>query len=499
MKVALVYPDYAPSKTLAAPADYGFYAEGISSLAAVLRDGGYDVSLLHFIAAPSRDDVVARLAAAAPDVVGFSCRTTIWPEVRRLAAVAREAAPKALRVVGGVHATLAPEEIAADDNVDVVVVGEGEYPLLELCDALSRGRDYADIANLRVRRNGGWRVNAVRPLLEDLDALPLPDYDIYDGSRLYDLAIATGPVMLSRGCPYQCFYCCNHQLQKAYPNRKHYARFRSPARSIAYIQNLRRRFPGLKYLNVTDNILPLEREWFFEFARLYKEQVALPFACRWRHNLVRRDVVAALKEMGCYLIHFGLESGNEGIRREVINRQMSNEQIIAAHALCREVGVATLTYNMAGLPHETKAKFLETVKINARVRPNRIVLSVFYPYPHTALHDLAERENLLAPEFDYESESYLVQPAFPLPQVRFAYEYFIPAIRWYQLLGQLGGLGRLVARATDALYRSPLLPHRLLVVAARAARAVYTGLKLFVRRRMPALYVKLRDARVRRA
>jgi anaerobic magnesium-protoporphyrin IX monomethyl ester cyclase len=498
VKVALVYPDYAPSKTLAAPADYGFYAEGVSAVAAALEEAGHDVGLIHLIVRPGRDEFEAKVREAAPDVVGFSSRTTIWPEIRRLAGIAREAADAPV-VAGGVHATLAPEEVAASPEIDVAVVGEGEYPLLELCEALEAGRDWRAVDNLWFRENGDVRRNPTRPLIADLDALPLPAYDIYDPDILYDVAIDTGPVMLSRGCPYMCTYCCNHQLKQAYPDRKHYARFRSPARSIEYIENLRAAFPNVKYLNITDNILPLEREWFFEFIELYKERVGLPFTCRYRYNLVARDVLEALKEAGCYLVHFGLESGSDELRRRVLNRQMSNEQVEEAHNLCRDVGLATLTYNMVGLPHEDKALFLDTVKLNARVRPNRIVLSVFYPYPHTALHELCEREELLAPVFDYESESYLEQPAFPVAQVRFCQAYFVPAIRYYQILGRLGLVGRALARVSDAFYKSRVLPHKVLAGIARLGRSLYDGTKLFVRRRLPGVYVKLRDWRVRRA
>lgn len=498
MKVALVYPDYAPSKTLAAPADYGFYAEGISSVAAVLEQTGHDVTLVHLLGRPERDEFEAKLKEAAPDVVGFSSRTTIWPEIRRLAGIAQEATDAPV-VAGGVHAILAPEEVAASPEVDIAVVGEGEYPLLELCEALTADRDWRGIDNLWFREDGALRRNPTRPLIEDLDTLPLPAYDIYDTDILYDVAIDTGPVMLSRGCPYMCTYCCNHQLKRAYPNYRRYARFRSPARSIEYIEHLRTTFPNVKYLNITDNILPLEREWFFEFIGLYKERVGLPFACRYRYNLVTRDILEALAEAGCYLVHFGLESGNEDLRRTVLNRRISDEETEEAHRLCREAGLATLTYNMVGLPHENKARFLDTVKMNARVRPNRIVLSVFYPYPHTALHQLCEREELLAPAFDYESESYLVQEGFPEAQVRFCQAFFVPAIRYYQLLGRLGAAGRALARVSDALYKSRWLPHGALVAAAKVGRGLYEGTKLFIRRRMPGLYVKLRDWRVRRA
>ncbi len=101
--------------------------------------------------------------------------------------------------------------------------------------------------------------------------------------------------------------------------------------------------------------------------------------------------------------------------------------------------------------------------------------------------------------FDYESESYLEQPAFPVAHVRFCQAYFVPAIRYYQILGRLGALGRGLARASDAFYKSRLLPHKVLVAVAKLGRSLYDGTKLFVRRRLPKFYVKLRDWRVRRA
>jgi radical SAM superfamily enzyme YgiQ (UPF0313 family) len=171
VKVALVYPDYAPSKTLAAPADYGFYAEGVSAVAAALEEAGHDVNLIHLIGSPGRDEFEAKVREAAPDVVGFSSRTTVWPEIRRLAGIAREAADAPV-VAGGVHATLAPEEVATSPEIDVAVVGEGEYPLLELCEALEAGRDWRAVDNLWFRENGDVRRNPTRPLIADLDALP---------------------------------------------------------------------------------------------------------------------------------------------------------------------------------------------------------------------------------------------------------------------------------------------------------------------------------------
>ena len=447
---------------------------------------------------PSRDFFEGELDRIAPDILAFSARTTIFDEVTRLAGYAKAKHDLPV-VVGGVHPTIAPELVARSPQVDVTCVGEGEFPFVEMCDAMENGRDFSSIDNLWVRSNGDIKRNPTRPMLEDIDVLPFPDYDIYNPDILYSIAVDTGPVMLSRGCPYMCTYCCNHAMKQAYPNKKHYARYRSPQNSIGYLKNLLKKFPDTKYINFLDNILPLYGDWFDEFIELYEEEIKLPYVCRHRHNLVKYDDLVKLKETGCYLIHFGLESGNSEMRKKVLNRQESYDQIIRAYEWCHDIGISTLTYNMVGLPGENKTKFLDTIKLNARVRPNRMVLSVFYPYPHTALHDIAESSGIMAEQFDYEVESYLEQPGFPVTQVQFCHRYFRFATRWYMLLNKLGALGKPFLLVSDAIYKSPLLPHRLLNVVAGIAGRAFEGFKLFIRRRLPGVYIWLRDKVVRRS
>jgi radical SAM superfamily enzyme YgiQ (UPF0313 family) len=148
MKVALVYPDYSPSQHLTTPAEYGFYSEGISSIAAVLNGGGHDPDLVHLTMVPTEEYFVETVRALEPDIVGFSSRTTIFDEVRRLAGYIRDAVGVPV-VVGGVHPTIAPELVAEAPEVDVTCVGEGEIPFLELCDALEAGRAYDSISSTR--------------------------------------------------------------------------------------------------------------------------------------------------------------------------------------------------------------------------------------------------------------------------------------------------------------------------------------------------------------
>ena len=168
--------------------------------------------------------------------------------------------------------------------------------------------------------------------------------------------------MLSRGCPYNCTYCCNHQIKQVYPNIKDYTRFHTPEKSIQYIKAVLDKYPDMRYVDFRDNILPFNLDWFFDFIQRYKTEIALPFACRYRANLVKEEVIEALKDAGCYLVHFGVESGNEYISNQVLNRGIKREQLERAFDLCHKYKMSTLSYNMVGLPDETLETALDTIK-----------------------------------------------------------------------------------------------------------------------------------------
>lgn len=495
MRITFLYPDF-PTRWDPHESAYGYYSEGLASISAVLKQAGHHTQLVHLIHPPMAGEVTSAVRETEPDLLAITCRTTIFPILLEVMRPLRKALPNLPVVIGGYHPTLDPREVAEEGAglFDYICVGEGEGAMEELASALGRGRGGEDIDNLWVaQRSGEWRRNLVRPLIEELDGLPLPDIELFDYSSLYDLRMNTAPVMVSRGCPFRCTYCCNHQLRQVYPNQDKYVRFRSPGRAIQYLRNITDRYPQVRYINFMDNILPLRPRWMREFVGMYARDIGLPFVCRYHAKVSDPQMIRELAEAGCYQIHFGVETGNDFLRNEILDRRVEKETIIEAFDACHRAGIATLSYNMVGLPHENKAKFLETVKLNARLNPGRKILSVFFPYPNTRLKVITEESGFLADRFDFEHELYLIQPQFQHREVIFCQRYFPLLVKWYNLLCRLPNLlGSPLSRLTDKFVVNRNIPHGALTAIANGAQWTVARAKGLIARLSPRLYTWLR-------
>ncbi len=433
MKVAFAYID--PSYEQMGP-----FHVGIASLIACLRQGGHDCCFIHLTGDVPDEQFAAFVEGECPGVVAFSLTTNAFPHAARLAKLARERSG-ALNVCGGVHATLCPEEVIAIRDIDAVCIGEGEGALLDLCNALDAGGDISNIPNLWVKglEKGELYRNDLRPLIEDLDSLPFPDRSVFPFERSFDLGfMKRGVFMASRGCPYNCTYCCSPAVKRLYGGRK-YIRFRSPANLIEEVERVTRDFPQAEYHVFHDDLLPMDKGWFADFTRLYSQRVKLPFEMNCHPGLMDRDIARMAREAGCSLIRFGIESGNEHIRRKVLERHIGDKGIIDAFACCDEAGIQTLSYNMIGLPYETRGQMLDTVRLNARVRPAVAHVSVFYPYPGTKAYDVCRDRGWLTDRHtdSYYEDSVLSQPSASPGQIRALRRRFDGLVRLYAGCGRM--------------------------------------------------------------
>jgi radical SAM superfamily enzyme YgiQ (UPF0313 family) len=294
-----------------------------------------------------------------------------------------------LAVFGGPHATFFPEMIY-EEGVDAVCRGEGEGAVVELAEALAAGRDYADVANLWVKRDGAVVQNEVRPLVEDLDELPFADREIlYEGDA--DLRDHPTKIFFAmRGCVFRCTYCFNHRFNELYRGRGRVCRTRSVDNLLAEMKYVRSRWP-LEYMQLDDDTFLLHRGgWLEEFAERLPREVGVPFMCNVRVDLVNAETVRLLKAAGCHAVWMGVETGDERLRREILKRSHTNEEIIAAVTLLRRRGIRVATQNLCGLPvPDPVAADEETLALNVACRPDFAWSSIFYPYPRTELGERA--------------------------------------------------------------------------------------------------------------
>ena len=493
-RMLLVYPDYTDRDTNGKSGG-GNYMEGLASISAVLKQAGHSVSLLHLVHWHDEAAFKKRLAAMGEfDIIGFSVRTTAFPDAQDYIRWTREERPDVLIICGGYHCTLVPDEVLAVDGVDCVCVGDGEYAELELCDKMSAGEDYTDVESLYFKMpDGTFKHNKIRPLFADLDRLPIPDFDLFDFDNLESSKVGTAIVVVSRGCFYNCTYCGNGNFRKVYPNKKLYARFRSPENAILYLKTLISKHPYIKFINFRDAIFNMFPDWFDKFMDMYKEEIGLPCTGNIRFDILTEATVKKMKECGFYTIDMGLESGDPEMRFKYLRRYQTDEMIINCSNWFHKYGIAQLTYNIIGLPFEDLHRALKTIKLNARIKSDRVIPNIFYPYEGTALYDISKEAGFI-PEGDFTKRRVpLVQPQFPEEQVLYIEGYFMHFVRRYRLAFALPQfLGKPYEKWLDHRVTGKHVPFRFYVRLHDCYAAVRNALKNFLVNKMPGLYVKLR-------
>jgi radical SAM superfamily enzyme YgiQ (UPF0313 family) len=487
MRVLFVFPDLFPNIT-----NYtGSLSFGLATLSAVLKQRGHEVCLYQITSEPSAEEFRARVREAAPDLVGFTATSHYAGRLPGWTALARDAA-RAPVIVGGAHATLAPEHVSSIADVDFTCVGEGEETLVELCDALQSGRDPSRIENLWVRSGDSVIRNPQRPRCQDLDALPDPDFTLFDFPRLYVVRRGIFPCLLSRGCGFHCTYCSIHALKRLSPGAGPFWRFLSPERGAHQLRDLIARYmPGPERVYFANAIFFPNLRWLREFAPLYKEHVGRPFTCNLRADFVTEETAALLRDMGCVVARLGVESGDETMTSEVLQRSLTTQQIRRAFDLLADHGIERWSYNMVGLPEETLPLALKTVRFNGEIRPERMHNFIFYPYPGTQLHELcASRGYLTGKEYEHAGLGVTVRlPNFRASDILFVHRFFVPLVRLYSVARAWRPRWRRAwGDSLDAVLASPWMPRGVLLGLEESYRNVRHRLGEFLVRRSPRLY-----------
>ena len=365
---------------------------GPAFLAAYLRQNGHEAGFIRVPHDQAIADIVAAIRQQTPGLIGVSLTTRQWLRAREVVGGLRKLSNIPV-VAGGLHPTFSPEDILAHEGFDYVCLGEGEAALLDLVNALEAGISAADayIDNIWVR--GGARPK-LRDPIEPLDSIPFMARDMLD-ERWGVHHIST-----QRGCPFPCTYCAARMFDQLYSDGKtaDYGRRRSHGSVLAELAEIQSRGP-LNYVIFLDDTFTIHHSWVREFCKVYKRDFAIPFSLHARVETVNKEILDELAEAGCRHITYGVESGSERVRREIMKRWASNQRFRDVFSWTKEVGIMPTANYIIGTPGETVAEMQETIMLHHELQPVDFGYFVYYPYPGTDLFQTC-RENGWLPE-DY--------------------------------------------------------------------------------------------------
>jgi radical SAM superfamily enzyme YgiQ (UPF0313 family) len=432
-KVMFVLPDVRPELYY----HTGSVFEGVAYLSAFLKQKGHSVTKFQPTTPVPVEPLLQAIEREKPDVIAYSAVTNMIKYVERWAPAVKAKYPHLFTICGGVHATSDAEGTIAIEGLDSVCIGEGEFAFTELCDRLDDGRDYHDIHSLWFKTPNGIIRNPTGKLPPTMDEYPFPDLDLFNIEETFYYKNRFATLKLSRGCPLPCTYCCNKMFMDVYPSN--YIRYRTPEKSIEYIKTYLSKYPNVDAIAFLDDILPMKPEWFREFARLYKEQVGVPYTSRCLVNVFKNDVAQLLADSGCYEVTFGVESGNEQYRLKALKRRQTDERIIQAFHECHAFGMTTRANMMVGLPHETMSQILSGIALCSKLKTRFILVSTFFPTPATELYDVCIKDGLIdknseIPDSPYNMGTALKQASVTPDQVEFARANYTALVRLYSLV-----------------------------------------------------------------
>jgi len=308
-----------------------------------------------------------------PDLVGISLSSTTFLTACAITKKIKE--NFSIPVIwGGIHPTLCPEECIP--HTDMVCIGEGEYPMLEVVQKIENKQPLTGIKNLWIKhQDGSIEKNPLRELISDLDSLPYPDFVDYGNKYLIDNGkIITKPVicpayrkymypiMSSRGCIFGCSFCANSVLRKIYKNKGYYHRRRSPENVIEEIMLA---ISSRTILSVWfwDDIFAYDEDWIARFSELYRKKIAIPFTCNAHPAYTKKQIIMMLKEAGLTYINMGIQSGSEEFCRKVFRRYSLNQNIIEFINFLKDIGIQFCYHFIVDNPAESEEDFNYNVEL----------------------------------------------------------------------------------------------------------------------------------------
>lgn len=378
---------------------------GLAFLASALREKRYEPAI--FDASIEKNPFLKLeniIKTGGFNIYGISFSSMTAEGAFKTAEIIKNADKNSIIIAGGYHPTVMTKETLANTNFDFVVHGEGEAALPELLEKIEKKEtDFEKLLGIAFRANGEIKINPSRPLIENLDTLPLPAYDLLKLNAYSSPSTTRKPYISyirSRGCPFSCNFC---GVQKMFTRRY---RFESPEKTIKNIEELIRKF-RVKEILFKDSEFVINKKSVIDFCDLLiQKKYNLIWGVNARADMVDSELLKKMKLAGCNQITYGLESGDQNILNS-IGKNITLTQAREAVKITKDIGIKCVANFMLGNTGETADTINKTIKFAAELDPDYVVFNYLIAFPGSDVYDLAIKNNWFIngepKNFTYES------------------------------------------------------------------------------------------------
>jgi radical SAM superfamily enzyme YgiQ (UPF0313 family) len=360
---------------------------GLATIAAALEQAGHRVQFLDAPASGlSLNKMLSAIRRFKPGLIGYSAATNNFPNVLFWINKVHDRFPDIPAVVGGPHLSYYPMESLVHKSIDFAAIGDGTETVVELAGALESGRGVEDVKGIAWKSKGRIIMNRPRPLLENLDLLPLPARHLLPNEKYFNFLSRRknfSVLYTEAGCPGRCIFCDIGRAK---------FRFKSSQRVLEELEECYHKF-RVREFQFYDGNFVTNKKRVVEICRGMRERgLDMLWSVEARADMVNREILLEMKKAGCYRIQYGIETGNARIM-ETIKKMETKEQIEAAVRLTKKLGISVLGFFMLGLPGETEETMEETVRFMLSLPLDYASIALTRSYPNTEMYEAWMRES----------------------------------------------------------------------------------------------------------
>ncbi|MBZ2165999.1 B12-binding domain-containing radical SAM protein [Methanobacterium spitsbergense] len=385
MKVLMINPPYNSSKYkfigLVAP------PLGIAYIAAMLERNGVTVRILDAPALEYDHDAVKNeIQKYSPDIISITAVTPTIDSALKTAQISKEVSPDSITVLGGYHPTFTYQEVLKNSYVDVVVCGEGEQTMVELVDAIEKGKNLKEVNGIAIKNFK----TPPRKIIDDLDSIPFPARHLLpmDEYKILNMKLTTGTIVSGRGCPYNCSFCASSAMHG------HKLRLRSAENVVDEMEHLVNDH-DIEMIAFMDDTFTINKNRVYEICETIKDRgLDNYWGCTARVDTISEELLKTMKDAGCITMFLGVESSDQQVLNH-LNKNTNINRIKKTFELTKKYGMRTIASVVLGMPGDTKRSIKSTIKFVKTLEPSYAVFSLATPYPGTEFYLKAASENLI--------------------------------------------------------------------------------------------------------